>query len=691
LSTVSIDFETRSLVELKATGVYPYAAHASTSLWCMAYAFDDEEPELWIPGQAFPERLLMHIAQGGELRAWNAQFERVMWRDCAQRLYGFPEVQLEQWICSAAEAAAMALPRSLDRCARVTGVAQQKDSAGYNLMLRMCRPRKVLEDGTVIWWEPQEGMTDAQRADIAERQSRLYQYCQQDVRTERAIARVLRRLPEKEREVYLLDQRINDRGIRFDRQLAMAAKEVVNLALEDANEQLAEVTGGKVVGVTKRAAMVEWLREQGLEVTSIDKASVSDMLSTDLPPHVRTALEARQEAGKSSIAKIDAMIAAASEDDRLRGLLLYHGASTGRWTGRLVQPQNFPRGEVENIERYIEIVREGKVKYDLLDLLHSPVAVVSSMLRAMLIPAPGHQFFAGDFSAIEARVLNWLAGQDDVTEQFRKFDRTKTKEDDIYVLNAMRILGLDIADVQKFPHRQLGKFQELGCGYQMGWRKAIIAAKDVYGVDLEAMYGPAEVNKKGSPVGGAALKAYEIVEQYRNTHSDVVDYWYACERAAMKAVEEPGRMVAVGPDDRQVRFKVSGKYLWLRLPSGRLLCYPRPAIKDVMTPWGEERPAVVAWSVDSTTKQWEERPYYGGLWVENIVQAVSRDLMVEAIQRLEAGGYPCVLSVHDEIVCEAPLGFGSVRDFESLMAFPPQWAQGCPIGTEAWQGERYQK
>jgi DNA polymerase len=684
LSVVSLDFETRSLVELKTTGVYPYALHPSTSIWCMAYAFDDEEPELWIPGQAFPERLLLHIAQGGELRAWNAQFERVMWRDCAQRLYGFPEVPLEQWVCSAAEAAAMALPRSLDQCAKVTGVAQQKDSAGYNLMLRMCRPRKVLEDGTIIWWEPQDGMTDAQRADIAERQLRLYRYCEQDVRTERAIGKVLRRLSDSEREVYLLDQRVNDRGIRFDRDLALAAKAIVARAEENANETLAAITGGAVTAATQRERLVTWLRSEGVEMTSLSKMSVADALTdSSLAAHVRDALEARQEAGKSSVAKIDAMMQAACPDDRLRGLLLYHGASTGRWTGRLVQPHNFPRGTVEDIERYIEIVRRGEEAFPLLDLLQSPMSVVSSMLRSLLIPAPGHEFFVGDFAAIEARVLNWLAGQEDVVGRF-------AAGEDLYVLNATRIFGLPPEAIQKFPHRQLGKFQELGCGYGMGWRKALSAAKEVYGVDLEALYGPAVEDADGTR-HGAARQAYEIVEQYRSTHGAVVDYWYECERAALQAVENPGSIVPVGPEDRPVRFRVAGKYLLVRLPSGRLLTYPSPAIKERETPWGELKPAVVAWGVNGITRQWESRPYYGGLWVENIVQAVSRDIMVEAIQRLEAGGYPCVLSVHDEIVCEVPVGFGSVEDFSALMSHRPVWASGCPVNVEVWKGARYRK
>jgi DNA polymerase len=670
MSVVSIDFETRSIVELKATGVYPYAKHPSTSLWCMAYAFDDEEPVLWFPGEPFPERLMLHIAQGGELRAWNAQFERIMWRDCCQRLYNFPVVQLEQWVDTAAEAAAMALPRGLDQCAKVTGVKHQKDGEGYSLMLRMCRPRKINEDGSLVWW------------DVPDRVKRLAEYCLQDVRTERDIARVLRHLSAEEREVYLLDQRINDRGVLLDTQLVDAARALVEEGLGRANGEIERITEGDVSAVTQHARITRWLQAEGLEVESIRKGAVTDLLAGELKPHVRAVLQVRQEAGRSSVAKLESMrLVADVDDNRLRGLLLYHGAATGRWSGKLVQPQNFPRGEVDDIERYIETVREGAEAYDLLDCMQSPMTVVSSMLRSMIVAAPGHRLLVGDFTAIEARVLNWLAGQDDVTAQFARYDQTKAKADDAYVLNAVRIFRIPLKDVQKFPHRQTGKFQELGCGYQMGWKKALTAAKDVYGVDLVAMYGQEEAEE---------LAQY-IVNEYRNRHTEVVDYWYDCERAARDAVREPGKVFTAGAEGRQVRFAVSGRYLWLRLPGNRLLCYAAPKLVERETPWGDLKTAVESWGVNSMTRKWESRTMYGGLWVENIVQAVSRDLMVQAMLRLEKAGYTNVLTVHDEIVAEVPEGVGTVAEFEKLMAECPEWARGCPVGTEAWEGARYRK
>lgn len=646
----SLDFETRSTVDLKVTGVYPYAKHASTGIWCMAYAFDEEEPELWVMGQPFPERLREYIATGAELRAWNAAFERIMWRDCARRIFpDWPEVQDRQWVCTAAEAAAMSLPRSLDECARVVGVQQQKDAAGYRLMLQMCRPRKVLEDGTIVWW------------DTPDRLERLHPYCKQDVRTERSLARVLRRLTPQERELYLLDQRINDRGVRLDRELVVQAKEMVGHALKKANAEVRALTRSKVDAVSQVGRLLTWLRGEGLEVDSVAKRPLADLLATDLQPHVRAALEARQEAGKSSVAKLESMLEVADpEDDRMRGLLLYHGANTGRWSGRLVQPQNFPRGEIDDIERYIEYVRTQS--FDLLNCLQSPMTVISSMLRSMIVASPGHRLMSGDFTAIEARVLNWLAGQTDITSQF-------AAGVDIYKANARRIYKLAPDEVVTKAQRQTGKFQELGCGFGMGKVKAVSAAKSVYGVEL------------------TEKEAEDIVAEYRARHPKVVNYWYDCEQAAFDAVREPGKPFYVG----KCRFVVKGKYLWLVLPSGRPLCYAAPKLAERETPWGEMRLAVVAWSVNSVTRKWESRAMYGGLWVENIVQAVSRDLMAERMPVLEAAGYPLILTVHDELVADVPLGHGTLEDFNRIIAETPSWAAGCPVAAEAWEGERYRK
>jgi DNA polymerase bacteriophage-type len=654
VSTLSIDFETRATINLLDTELYRYAQHPGTDIWCMAWAFDDEEPEIWRPGQPLPQRVIDHIAAGGEIRAWNAQFERVIWNHIMVPRYGAPAVQLEQWVCSAAEAAAMALPRALGKCAAVTGVQAQKDDAGHRLMLQMTRPRRMEPDGTPVWWDQPDKI------------ARLEAYCLQDVRTERALVKVLRRLVPSERETWLLDQRINDRGVPMDRALVLACEDIAREAVARANVELLGLSGGDIPKVSNHAATKQWLMKQGVATESVDRKAVRDLLTTELPPEARRVLEIRAEAGASSVAKLRKMLDSACDDDMLRGMLMYHGANTGRWGGRGVQPQNFPRGTVENAEQFIDLVLARDL--DQLDLLAPPVMVVSSLLRACMIAGEEHDLLAADYSAIEARVLNALAGQDDVLDSFRAYDAgDKTK--DPYIQNAMRFYGLPFEGVKKFPHRQLGKAQELGCGYQMGGKKFKTAAKDTYGLIVE------------QDEADAAVKAY------RDTHPKVVQFWWALDDAAIEAVAEPGRVVAVG----QLKFVKKGAYLYLVLPSGRPLVYAAPKLVDRKTPWGEMKTAVEISCEDSMTRQWVRYPMYGGIWAENVTQAVSRDLMVHGMKNLEAAGYPVVLTVHDEVVARVPMDFGSVEDFEHLLVLAPAWAKGWPLKAEGWRGERYRK
>jgi DNA polymerase len=694
VSVLSIDFETRSTLDLKKTGVYVYAEHQTTDVWCHAWAFDDEEPQIWRPRRRehadhdpscltwdcgecrctcneLPPRVVQHIVFNGTLRAWNAQFERIIWREIMVKRYGAPRIADEQFVCSAAEAAAMALPRSLDQAARVLKVQQQKDEQGYRLMLRMSKPRRM--HGTVPeWW------------DVPDRIARLEEYCKQDVRTERACVRALRRLTPREREIYLLDQRINDRGMRVDRGLVWAATDVASEGLLRANLRLSELTGGAVKGVTNHAALTEWLTDTAeLATEGVSKAAIAALLERDdLTADVREVLQLRADAGRTSVAKLRSMVEVACSDGRLRGMLMYHAASTGRWGGRLVQPQNFPRGEVDDPESFIPFVIARD--YDALDVFAHPVVIVLSMLRAMLTAAEGHELIAGDFSAIEARVLNWLAGQDDVCALF-------ASGEDVYKHNAAKLYGIPLSEVQKFPHRQTGKFQELGCGFGMGPKKAVSAAKAVYGLTI------------------TEEQADEIVSDYRATHSMVKGFWKETENACVRAVRHPGESFRFGAH-RNLTAVVAGAYLYIVLPGGRPLCYAGPHLKERPMPWCDvcakneqahveadhvfrhaKKPCLHYWGVDPFSKQWGEISAYGAMLVENVVQAVARDLMAEAMLRAETHGYTPVLSVHDEIVTEVPLGFGDITEFERLMSELPDWAEGCPVAAEAWRGFRYRK
>lgn len=657
MTTLSLDYETRSTVKLPDTGAYVYAMDPTTDIWLAAWAFDDEEPQLWHPGEPVPQRVADHIRAGGEVRAHNASFERLITKYIAVPRYGWPEPALEQYVCSAAEAAAMSLPRGLGELCRVTGVSVKKDEEGSSLMMRMCRPRKILDDGTLVWWS------------VPEKIARLGEYCKTDVKAEQAASKALRRLTPNEREIYLHTERKNDRGIYLDRELVLASKEIAEEGIRRANAAISTITGGAVSGVTKTGQMRQWLGEQGVANDSVSKAAVRELLAGDLSPETRRVLELRADAGRSSIAKLDTMLDAVCGDGYIRGLTMYHGASTGREAGKLVQPQNFPRGDVNDAERFIPDILARS--YDSIDLITNPVAVVSSLLRGCLTAAPGHDLIAADFSAIEARVLVVLAGQDDVVANWRAFD-AGDKSRDQYIRNAMALYGIPFDEVKKMPHRQTGKFQELGCGYGMGHKKAVTAAKDVYQLEL------------------SEERAKEIVGAYRETHPMVVGFWHQANDAAIEAVANPGTVVTFGAL-RNLHFTKRGAYLYLILPSKRPLVYAAPKIVDRKTPWGEMKPAVEFSSVDPLTKKWSRSSLYGGLIVENIVQAVSRDLLKEADLRVERYGYQVVLDVHDEVVAQVPVGFGSVEEFEGLLARVPEWALGWPIKAEGWRGPRYRK
>lgn len=702
MSVLHLDWETRSAIDLRKTGVYRYAQHPSTDLWCGAWAFDDEEPDVWFPGQPVPQRIADHIYDGGIVRAWNAAFERIMWREVATPRYGWPEARMEQFVCSAAEAAAMALPRSLGQCAAVLGIEAQKDDAGYRLMLQMCRPRKILINGgengpwAIEWW------------DQPEKVQRLATYCQQDVRTEQKADHALLRLTPREREMYLLNQRTNDRGIRIDRPLVLAAKELAAEGVLRANAEIQSLTEGAVQKITNTQQLRTWLNANGIETDTVKKAAIVEILDGELEDRVRKALEVRQEAGRTSLKKLDAMLNVACDDDMARGLLLYHAASTGREGGMLLQPQNFPRGEVKKVEQYIDAVLAQDYEY--INLFEHPIVVLSSMLRSMLTAPPSYDLIAADFVAIEARVLNWLAGQEDVLESFRQYDAGNAD------MNPYKIMAVKMGRAEKPGDvvkdsiaYQAGKAAELGCGFGMGGEKFVTAAWEVYQV---------EVDRK---------EADKTVLIYRATHPNVKQYWRNIEDAAIAAVRTPGTVHTVGPR-QNVKMVRSGGYLYCILPSGRPILYAQPKLVQRPVPWcdfcgkrknehvgcqcfaicpsehGLECPTrtnhefVAATkesleysAVDQKTGKWVRESTYGGKLTENVVQAVARDLMVEGALRAEQRGYPPVLDVHDEVVTCVPSELGSVKELESIMAELPPWAEGCPVAAKGWRGERYRK
>jgi DNA polymerase len=689
VSRLFLDLETKSTVELRRSGVYKYAAHVDTDVWVAAWAFDQEEPSIWWPGDPLPDRVRDHIVAGGELWAHNAAFERIMHREVLVPRYGWPSATLEQWHCTAAEAAALTLPRRLEHVCDVLRLPVRKDMEGHRLMLQMCRPRRFEDDGQPIWWADQEKL------------QRLGAYCATDVKAEQLLFKAIRRLSPAEREVYLHNERMNDRGVALDLELAGAAQKLAKHEIARQNRLLREATGGKVDKITKVAKLKEWVNAQGLDTDTL-KSKVLDGLIADakeLAPEVGDALSARKEAAKSSVSKLQAMFDVVDADGRARGLLMYHGASTGRDTGKFIQPQNMPRGlEVKGHElEWIAAVLDGTLPEKAAAAQLTTLTVLSGILRSMIVPARGSVFFCGDYAQIEARVVAWLA---DCTLMLQQFSEKRP----IYIEMAEAIFGKKVS--KDMPEYTVGKSAVLGCGFGLGVKKfatqfldagpEVLHAIDVLAGFMRRIQQDDRVVLELADLDPEAVKTARLclkaVDTYRETYPEIVDFWGNLNKAALNAVGREKTTYQVG----KLQLRREGAFLWIRLPSSRLLAYHMPAIVQRPMPWNHEdvRPAVEFSGFNSYTHQWERLTTYGGSLAENVTQAIARDLMMAGALRTEAAGFATVLKVHDEVLAEAPayvLELGGLHHFNELLETPPAWADGLPIAAESWSGTRYKK
>ena len=654
-----IDFETRSTLELPEVGVHKYATHPSTDVWCMGWAIDDREPELWTPEYGTPKLIAACLRDGAIVTAHNAAFELQIWNNILAPRYGWPVLKPSQVRCSMACCYAMALPGSLEKAAAAVGIQQQKDLKGGRLMLQMSRPKGFDLLGDPIWWDDED------------KRQTLYEYCQQDVRVEQALGARLLPLSPDEQALWELDYAINERGLYLDQPAIISAMAIIEREQRRLEGEIRRRTESAVGSPAEVAALTRWVRNQGVELDGLAKSDVVELLHRDaLPAHVRAVLRIRQEYAKTSTAKLNRMRDAASADGRIRFTMQYHGAGTGRWAGRRIQPQNLPRSTVshEAIEEMLEYIPattpERAIEW--LDLYYGePMSMISNCLRGLICAAPGKTLVAGDFSNIEGRVLAWLAGEEWKLNAFRAFDAGTGP--DIYKLSYSKSFGVPVSDITK-DQRQIGKVQELALGYQGG-------------------VGAFQTMARGYGVKVTDERANEIKQLWRDSHPRVVSYWWDLERAALEAVSHPGAKVSV----RQTTFVKRGSFLFAKLPSGRMLTYPYPVLKAIETPWGEMKEQLHYWHVDGLTNKWEETHTYGGKLAENLTQAVARDILAEAITRVSRLGYDVVLSVHDEIVAEMPENADWLENLLTQMKVLPAWAAGLPVAAEGFTSKRYRK
>lgn len=667
------DIESFSEIDLTEVGVYAYAEHPSTRIYCLSYIREDGVKGTWIAGEPKPADL----DEVTNWRAWNAQFERVMLNSHAGRTFGFPATSIEQWTCTMVLSAYNGLPKQLGQCAQAIGLKDGKDKEGAKIMRLLCQPKRPTKKDPTTEWEPH----GAHR----EMFEKLYAYCAQDVEVERNIHKRLPRLPEIEQKLFWLDQEINDRGIRVDMPLVNRVCDLIELKAADFQERAVAICGHST---TKREEILKWCASQGVFLDGYTKDDVASALKTkSLPPDVREVLEIRRDASRqSSGSKFFAAKRSVGGDERIRGTLRFFGAvPTGRWAGDLIQPQNFSN------KGYPQSAPADVTNFDIPDiemLYGDAMPLFGNMSRAMLVPKKGCRFIGCDEAAVEGRIAAWFAEEKWALDVYRTHGK-------VYEATAAQMFGLpftdflhhygytddelaapewwkrDPANMKKHhPLRPKGKVSSLACGF--GGSVGALVRMGALREGLTEDDLPA------------------LVKQWREANPNIVKAWWAMDRAAISAVEKPGQVFSAV----KCAFKSDGNWLMLKIPSGRVLRYWKPRIEEVDKGWGL-KPQLTYFGErqleGSSKRVWCKVDTYGPKVFQNAVQSLARDVLREALFRLHDAGYKTVFHVHDEIVVEAPFDFGSVKEVEQLMSAPMPWAPDLPLAAAGEEQMRYAK
>lgn len=666
------DYETFSEAPLKKVGGFEYSVHPSTEIMCAAWRIGTRATLADAPTMHWaPKRAIMHPRNTSEqgwafkrliealldpaviVVAHNAYFEQVITRNVLARMIANQALKTlppSRWLCTASLAAALALPRNLEGAANVLRLGSRKDMAGHKLMMKWAKPRKPTKHNP------------ATRHDDPEEYEKIVDYCITDIDTEVALFLKVPGLTKKERKVWELDQAINLRGFRVDRPLVKTVLRMISEETKELNRETKALTGGLIASANERATVKDWLESGGVFLTNMQKKTIEDAIADGLVSgDAKRMLEIRQAISKTSTAKYHAFEMRSRHDSRVRDILVYHTASTGRWGGAGVQPQNFPRGTLGDPNLLAKVIRSGDL--EMVRLIYGdPMTAFSYCLRGMIVPPKERVFDVADYAAIEARVLFWVAKHEDGLQAYRD-------KRDLYCELASVVFGRKITK-DDTKERFLGKEGTLGAGFGLGWKKFQASCKT-----------------KGQTVTDDVAQA--VITAYRTTHKPVVALWKFIERAAVAAVQNPGTKYTIN----RTTWRVRNDFLWCKLPSGRRLAYHKPEVRYEPSPWGDKRPVLYHWGIGEKNRQWVQQKTYGGKLVENIVQAIARDLMAEAMLRIDAAGHwDLVLSVHDELIGERDVfGDGTHEEFIRLMETVPTWAEGCPVSVEGWEGKRYRK
>ena len=646
-----VDIETFSSVDIMSSGAYKYVESIDFEILMVAYAFDDEPVQIvdLAQGEVLPKRFLDALVNPDvEKHAHNANFERQSFK-----AFGY-DVPVEQWHCSAIKAAYCGLPLSLEQVSKAMKLEEKGKSATGKALIRYfsCPIKPTKANGMRERNSPKHNL---------EKWNEFKEYCKQDVEAEREIDNRLLSysIPEFERKNYILDQKINDKGILIDLEMAKYAFEIDNKFSEELSNEVRRLTG--IENPNSAAQLKEWLSNaMNKEIKSLAKDDIPTLIQEAGPGIVSDVLELRKKLSKSSTKKYVAMLNCACEDDRAHGLFQFYGANrTGRWAGRLVQLQNLPQNHLNDLEDARKVIASGD--YDLATMLYDNVSsLLSQLIRTTFIAQPGHTFAVADFSAIEARVIAWLANEQWRIEVFKTHGK-------IYEASASMMFGVPIESIKKGSElRDKGKIAELALGYQ-----GALGALRKMG---------------GERMGLSDTEMEAIVKKWRKANRAIVALWKDVENCAIHAVKTKKKVVS---KYRQLVFECNHEVLTIQLPSGRKLFYQSPSF--MTNRFGQE--CIKYKGMDQVTKQWIYVDTYGGKLVENIVQAIARDLLAYSMLKLDKNGFDIVMHVHDEIVCEIP-DIGADKKLEQmcdLMGQEVPWAIGLPNRADGYITPFYKK
>ena len=638
------DIESFSDVDLVKCGVYAYADSPAFEILLFAYSFDGGETQIidLAQGEKFPAEVEEAIFDVSVTKtAYNANFERT----CLSKYFG-RYIPPESWHCSAVQAAMLALPRSLEDVGRVLGLDEQKMKEGKELIRYFCVPCKPTKANG--------GRTRNLPCHAPEKWELFKTYCKRDVDVEKSIRRKLHNfpIPESEMELYRLDQRINDRGVLVDMKLVRNAVSCERLHKEVVTKRAYELTG--LENPNSVAQLKGWLGDMGMEAESLSRKAVAEMIA-ETDGEVEELLRLRLMLAKTSVKKYEAIERSACSDGRVHGMLMFYGANrSGRWSGKNVQLHNLPKNYLPDLELARDLVKQGRFE-DIELLYDSTPNVLSELIRTAFIPKQGCRFVVADFSAIEARVLAWLSGEQWRLDVF-------TSHGKIYEASASSMFHVPMEEITKGSTlRQKGKLAELGLGFG-GAAGALIS---MGALDM----------------GLTEEELPPLVAAWRKANPHITQFWWDVDAAAVKAVTEKQK-TKVG----RIIFEYKSGILFITLPSGRKLSYVKPRM--AVNRFGRDG---LTYEGISENKKWSRIETYGPKLVENIVQGTARDLLAEAMLRVEKKGYPIVMHCHDEIIAEVPEGTGSVDEMCEIMAVQPEWAEGLPLRADGFECRFYKK